>query len=112
MWSFFMPRIVPDIHITDTRIQEANQMNHLSAYTPRTHQQQSEIRASTSKGCIATRAADAELTAAPLPPATASGRLSLISIWLSTLPPIDAAKFCQSASPQSPRARTDAPLRL
>lgn len=76
-------------------------MNRVSAYTLRTHQQQSEIRASTSEGCIAIRAAEAELTAAPLPTSTAFGRLSLVSVWLSTLPPIDAAIICQSASPQS-----------
>lgn len=81
-----MPRIDTDIHITRHANQNANQMNCVSAYTHRNHQQQSEIRASTSKGFIATRGIEAELSAAPLPSATTSGQLSLISAWLSTLP--------------------------
>ena len=98
-------------HCRHTKIRKRIKMNRVFAYTPSTNQE-SEIRDSTSKRCTTTLVAKAEVAAVPRPSATASGWLSLISVWLSTLPPIDAARVCQSASPQVAHFWTDAPLRL
>lgn len=81
-------------------IRKRIKMNHVRAFTPIINQQ-SEIRAPKSKGCVAAPAAEAEHATAPLPLATASDWLSLISVWLNTLPPTDAAGLCQLVPPQS-----------
>lgn len=68
-------------------------MNHLSASNIRPNQQ-FEVLTSASKACTPTPAASFEVADARRPSATESGWLSQISVWLSTLGPVEAAGLC------------------